>query len=166
MLYIIIGVLLLIADQLTKILTVSKFQEFESITVIDKILDFTRYHNTGGPWSFLDEYSFVFIILTIAIFAGEIIYFRKHPLLHRLSKFSCALINAGAIGNLIDRIFRGYVVDMIKVTFIDYPVFNFADCCIVIGCVLMCFYVIFIQKDSNPKTISEKDDLLNGENTD
>ena len=167
MLYVIIGIALFIIDQLTKILTVSNFSQFESITVINGVLDFTRYHNTGGPWSFLDEHSWIFIIFTIIIFLGEYLYFRKHPLSHPLSKITCVLINAGAVGNFIDRIFRGYVVDMIKVTFIDYPVFNFADCLIVIGCILMCIYVLFIQKEPemnayNTQNIHTEDDSENG----
>ena len=56
---------------------------------------------------------------------------------------STSLIVAGGIGNLIDRIFRGFVVDMIEVTFINYPVFNFADICVVIGAILFCAYVLF-----------------------
>ena len=69
-----------------------------------------------------------------------------------MAKLSCALINAGAIGNFLDRIFRGYVVDMIELTFIDYPVFNFADCCVVVGAILMCVYVIFVEeKDKNSR---------------
>lgn len=158
MLYLIIGAVFLLIDQITKFITVAKFNEFESFTFINGVLDFTRYHNTGGPWSMLDEYSRLFILFTFAIFVVEYFYFKKHPLTHSLSKLCCALINAGAVGNLIDRIFRGYVVDMIKVTFIDYPVFNFADCCIVVGCILMCFYVIFIQKDkSEIKTIDNEE---------
>ena len=61
------------------------------------------------------------------------------------------MINAGAIGNLIDRIFRGYVVDMLEVTFINYPVFNFADTFIVIGCVIMCIYIIFMSDKEDKK---------------
>ena len=154
MLYFIIGIFLLAIDLFTKNLIIADFKLYESITVIDGILDFTRYHNTGGPWSLLDDYSFVFIILTAAILIGELIFFRKYPLTHPISKLSAALINAGAIGNFLDRIFRGYVVDMIKVTFIDYPVFNFADCSIVIGCALMCIYVLFIYKE--PDKAKEK----------
>ena len=78
---------------------------------------------------------------------------------HGLEKISVMLINAGALGNLVDRIFRGYVVDMIEVTFIEYPVFNFADCLIVVGCILLCIYVIFFDNDEkNIKTSDEEND--------
>ncbi len=155
-------ILLFAIDQITKYLTVAKLTESESIAVIDGILNFSRVHNTGGPWSMFDNFSIVFIALTFAIFAAEIYYFRKYPLNHVVSKIAAALINGGALGNLADRIFRGYVVDMIDLRFIDYPVFNFADCCIVVGCILMCIYVIFIYKD--PKKYDVKKEFNDGKN--
>ena len=152
MLYLIFSILLLLIDQITKYLTTARLSEYESVALLENFLSFTRCHNTGGPWSLFDEFPFIFIIATLCVFALEIWFFKKHPLKHSLAKLSCSLINAGAIGNLLDRIFRGYVVDMIELTFIDYPVFNFADCCVVVGAILMCVYVIFIEgKDKNPR---------------
>ncbi|MBR5506698.1 MAG: signal peptidase II [Clostridia bacterium] len=90
------------------------------------------------------------------IFAGVFV-FQKTSDETSTRKISVMLINAGAIGNLFDRIFRGYVVDMIEVTFIEYPVFNFADCCIVIGCILLCVYVAFFDKDEKNIKISEEE---------
>lgn len=160
MFYIFGAVLLFILDQITKLLTVQNFSLYESVTVIKGVLDFTRHHNTGGPWSLFDSHIEVFVIITFVIFLLEFLYFKKRPMKHPLEKISVMLINAGAIGNLFDRIFRGYVVDMIEVTFIEYPVFNFADCCIVIGCILLCVYVAFFDKDEKNIKISkeEKDD--------
>lgn len=151
MIYVILTVVLFLTDQLTKLITVRSLALYESAGVIDGILAFTRYHNTGGPWSLFDDFHALFIIATFAIFIAEFVYLRKHPLQGQTAKTACSLINAGALGNLVDRIFRGYVVDMIDVRFIDYPIFNFADCCIVIGCVLMCVYVLFIYKESDDK---------------
>lgn len=149
MLYVILAIILLSIDQLTKHLTVNQLAEFESVPVIESVLSFTRYHNTGGPWSLFDGIPALFVVATFAIFAFEIWYLRKHELRSKTGRIACAMINSGAIGNLIDRIFRGYVVDMIEVKFIDYPIFNFADCCIVVGCVLLCIYVIFYSEDNN-----------------
>lgn len=148
MYYYILAFLLFAADQVTKYFTVKNLEEFESFTAFEGFLHFTRFHNTGGPWSIFDNLPIFFVIVTIAIFVFEIIYFRKHPLTHPLSKIAAVLINSGALGNLADRMFRGYVVDMIEVKFIDYPVFNFADCCIVIGCLLMCIYVLFVAEQA------------------
>ncbi len=114
---------------------------------IENILAFTRRHNTGGPWSIFDGNIAVFIVVTFLIIGIATWYIIKHPLKSRMEKISVSLIASGAFGNLIDRIFRGYVVDMLEVKFIDYPVFNFADCCIVAGCILMCIYVVFYYKE-------------------
>ena len=79
--------------------------------------------------------------------AAEIFYVKNYGPKHTLSKLSLSLITAGALGNFVDRLFRGYVVDMIDVNFFNYPVFNFADICIVVGCVILCVYVLFIYKE-------------------
>ncbi len=136
-----------ITDQLSKLLTVSFLKEYQSICIIDGLLSFSRVHNTGGPWSMFDDKPAVFIILTIIILAFGFWYFRKNKPKHILEKLSLTMIAGGALGNFADRIFRGFVVDMIDVNLFDYPVFNLADCYIVIGAVLMCIYVIFLDKE-------------------
>ena len=151
MFYIFGAVLLFILDQITTLLTVQNFSLYESVTVIKGVLDFTRHHNTGGPWSLFDSHIEVFVIITFVIFLLEFLYFKKRPMKHPLEKISVMLINAGAIGNLFDRIFRGYVVDMIEVTFIEYPVFNFADICVVSGAILFCIYMFFDKSEKSEK---------------
>ena len=149
MLYAVLILILVLSDQLSKFLTVRYLDEFESVQIINKVLDFTRVHNTGGPWSILNGTPYIFIIFTILVFVIGAIYLKKHPQKHLLSKISISMIAGGALGNFIDRIFRGYVVDMIDVNFFNYPVFNVADCYIVIGAILMSIYVLFICKEDN-----------------
>ena len=149
MLYAVLILILVLSDQLSKFLTVRYLDEFESVQIINKVLDFTRVHNTGGPWSILNGTPYIFIIFTILVFVIGAIYLKKHPQKHLLSKISISMIAGGALGNFIDRIFRGYVVDMIDVNFFNYPVFNVADCYIVIGAILMSIYVLFIYKEDN-----------------
>lgn len=151
MFYFCLSLILIIFDQISKILTVLFLDEYESFTLIKNIISFTRCHNTGGPWSIFNDYTVLFIIVTFIILIAEFIYLKKHPITNTLSKISLTLINAGAIGNLIDRLFRGYVVDMLEVTFINYPVFNFADTFIVIGCIIMCIYIIFMSDKEDKK---------------
>ncbi len=147
MFYILAISIFLITDQLSKLFTVYRLGEYESVSVIDGILSFSHVHNTGGPWSMFDDKPFIFIVLTIIIFVLGILYFKKNKPTHILEKLSAAMIAGGALGNFADRVLRGYVVDMIDVNFFDYPVFNLADCYIVIGAVLMCIYVIFVYKE-------------------
>ena len=149
MFYILFILCLLVTDQVSKYLTVKNLVEYESYSVIKNILSFTRIHNTGGPWSIFENTPFVFIFMTLIVLTIGFIYFKKHKPTHLLEKLSICMIAGGALGNFADRIIRGYVVDMIDVNFFNYPVFNIADCYIVVGAILMCFYVIFLDNKNN-----------------
>lgn len=148
MIYYILIPLFLIADQLTKLATVTFLDKYESVNIIGGFLKFTHVHNTGGPWSIFDGTPYVFIIMTVVIFVLGFWYFKKNPPQNLLGKISLCFIAGGALGNFADRIFRGYVVDMIDVNLFDYPVFNVADCFIVIGAILMCVYILFFTKEN------------------
>ncbi len=148
MYYVILISLLFFVDQLSKFFTVNYLEKYESISVIPGLLDFTHVHNTGGPWSMFDSAPYIFIIMTVIILSAGIWYFKKNPPKHSLEKLSVCLIAGGALGNFADRIIRGYVVDMIDVNLFDYPVFNVADCFIVIGAILLCVYILFLDKES------------------
>ena len=75
-----------------------------------------------------------------------------------------SLIIGGAIGNMIDRIFLGYVVDFLEFTFIDFPVFNVADVCVVIGTILMAIYLIFLDKTIFATKKAEKEETKDAGN--
>lgn len=139
--------LLIIADQVTKYFTVSMLKPVGSVEIIKNILSFTYVENRGAAFGILQNARWVFIVLTTIAVAAIIIYLLKEKPKDKTLTCSLSLILAGAIGNMIDRILKGFVVDMIEVTFIDYPVFNFADCCVVIGAILLGIYIIFIYKE-------------------
>lgn len=147
MIYLIMIPLLFLFDQISKYFTVKFLDEFESVNIIGNLLDFTHIHNTGGPWSIFDDKPYIFIIMTVIIFVAGFLYFRKNKPWHILNKLSICLIAGGALGNFADRLIRGYVVDMIDVNLFNYPVFNVADCFIVIGAVLMCAYILFFSEE-------------------
>lgn len=147
MIYYILIPLFFILDQISKFFTVKFLNEYESVSIIKNLLDFTHVHNTGGPWSIFDDAPYMFIIMTIVIFALGFWYFKKNPPENILGKLSLCLIAGGALGNFADRIIRGYVVDMIDVNLFNYPVFNVADCFVVVGAVLMCIYILFFTKE-------------------
>ena len=138
----IICALLIIIDQAIKFLSVSKLKPLGSVEIIKGILSFTYVENKGAAFGILQNARWVFILATIIIIAALIIYKIKFKVNSKIYNYSSILLISGGIANLIDRIFSGYVVDMIEVTFIDYPVFNFADCCVVVGAILMCIYVL------------------------
>ena len=144
MLYVILSVVLVIADQLTKALTVKNIPFEESINVISGILSFTYIKNTGAAWGIFSGRRYFFIIFTALVLIALTFVIIKKRTSNKIFNFAISLIYAGAIGNFLDRIFRhGSVVDMIKLDFINYPVFNFADCCVVVGAVLLCVYIVF-----------------------
>ena len=147
MLFYISVILLVVADQLTKVLTLKYLQPINSIAIIDGILSLTYVENRGAAFGILQNARWVFILATIAILCAILIFKIRYKPVEKTLNSALCLLTAGAVGNLIDRIFRGYVVDMIEVTFINYPVFNVADCFVVTGALLLAVYIIFIYKE-------------------
>lgn len=148
--YFIIAAILIGLDQYTKWLTVVNIPyKGQGPVIIDKVLSLTYHQNTGAGWSMLEDYPILLIILTIAILIVLTVYVIKTKPHSKLFRWSVSLIYAGAISNLADRIFRGFVVDMIQTDFIEFPIFNVADCCVVIGSALLCLYIFTVPDEKN-----------------
>ena len=145
--YAILAVILVIIDQLTKILARAYIDPGESFTFIPGLLDLTYIKNTGAAWSILEQHTWLLTVLSAVIVLVIAWLMLKHFFTNWLGMLSATLIMAGGVGNLIDRAAFKYVTDMIKTTFMDFPVFNFADCCITVGVVLLVIYVLFFCKD-------------------
>ena len=146
-------VLIIIAlDQISKYWVVNNIGLTDSITVIPDVIDFVYVKNTGAAFSFLANKTYGIILLSCVsvAFCIAVVWFmiKKKPK-NKLLTISLALMLSGAIGNVIDRIFRGYVVDFIETTFINFPVFNVADIAITIGAVLVIIFVLFFDRDRN-----------------
>lgn len=139
--------LILSADQCTKYLTVLYLKNHDDLIIIKDTLSLTYVENTGAAFGILPNSKILFIIVTLVATVAIIYYTLKAKNFNKLYLSAACMIIAGAISNMIDRLTRGYVVDMIKADFIDFPVFNFADMCIVIGAFLMCFYLLFMYKE-------------------
>ncbi|UQS85370.1 signal peptidase II [Apilactobacillus apisilvae] len=136
-LYLIVGMLLLIgADQWTKYLVSTNISEGSVNTLIPGILSITNLHNNGAAWSILEGQQWLFTL--ISIFAIVLVsYFMYKLRTKKLYEFSLLILLSGIIGNFIDRLFQGYVVDMIQLDFINFPIFNFADSCITVGIIIL-----------------------------
>ena len=135
--YIILGILLIILDQLVKFLLFNK-----NIIVISNCLSLTYIENTGIAFSYIQNNVSVIIILNIIILIGIIIFIIiQRAKIKNLTFLLLILILSGGISNLIDRIFKGYVVDYINIEFLNFPIFNIADISIVIGIILLIFCV-------------------------
>jgi len=153
MIFIILTILLIIADQITKYYTLIKLSPIGSIEVLKGVLSFTYVENRGAAFGILQNARWIFIAVTLITIIAIIGYIIKTKPSCKTLLLSLSLILAGGIGNMIDRIFRGFVVDMIEVTFINYPVFNLADCCVVIGTILLGIYILFIYKEPKKEDI-------------
>lgn len=151
------GIVLAAADQLFKYLVVSHFELNQSQVLIPHILNLTYIRNEGVAFGLFAGIPWVFIVLTALLLAAIIIYmFVKRPA-GRLFYVSAALIIGGGIGNLIDRVLYGYVVDYLSLTFFK-PVCNFADYCITIGVVLLALYLLFFADKEKKKQQDPKHD--------
>lgn len=146
---IIVCIFLIALDQITKWIALTKLKPIETITVIQNFLDFTFVENRGAAFGILSGQRSFFIILTLIVSCVIVYIFYKTPINKEYNKMrvSLVLIFAGAIGNLIDRMIRGYVVDFFEFKFISWPVFNMADIYVVIGTIYLIWLLIFVIKE-------------------
>jgi signal peptidase II len=150
-------ILSVLIDQISKYIVVQTLPLYDSVTLIDGFFSFTHIQNRGAAWGMFSEHRWVFLAATaIAIIVLPIILYRFRKL-HALFGTSMSLIIGGAVGNMIDRLFLGYVIDFLEFTFIDFPVFNIADICIVVGTFMMAAYILFFDKTLFVDTKNKKE---------
>lgn len=141
--------LLILADQLTKVWAVEQLHNANRvISVIDGVFEFRYLENRGVAFGMMQGQTWLFIPITLVITIFLIVLLFRSPMRrNKLFGFSAAMVMAGAIGNLIDRVAYGYVIDFLYVKLIDFPIFNFADCCVVVGACLLLVFFIFGMKE-------------------
>ena len=137
-----------VLDQVTKALTVANIELYQNIPFIPGLLDLTYVRNTGAAFSSFEGMQWLFALI-FGIFTVLILweYFKSPIGFNKFDRFCIAAIYGGGLGNMIDRVRMGYVVDMIETTFMEFPVFNVADIFITCGCVLLLVSLIFFNKD-------------------
>lgn len=140
--YLIAIAALIAVDQGVKIWVLNALQPIGSMPVLGNILEFSYVENRGAAFGILQNARWFFITVTILLVIVCIFFLFFRKMKSRLANAALILIIAGGIGNLIDRIFRGFVVDFIYFKAINFAVFNIADSCVVIGAVLLCIYVM------------------------
>ena len=131
-----------LSDQLIKIAVVQFLKPVGSVTAIPGLLDLVYVENTGAAFGLFADQRWVFITLTIIFVIVLIAVLFRLKITNKIYFTAMFLILGGAVGNLIDRIFNGFVVDYLQLSFFP-PVCNLADYCVVIGVVLMLIYVLF-----------------------
>ena len=135
-------------DQWTKFLTVANIELFQDVPFINGLFHFTYVQNTGAAFSSFEGAQWLFALIFL-VFTVAIIYDIKKKVMPftNLERWFVAAIYGGGLANMIDRLRLGYVVDMVKVEFINFPVFNVADCFITCGCILLLAHLLLVNKD-------------------
>ena len=134
-------------DQFTKYLVVANIPLYGDVPFLPGILRLTYVQNTGAAFSIFQGmqwlFLLIFIVLTLLI-VWE--YFKKPMPFTKLERWCIAAIYGGGLGNMIDRVRLGYVVDMIETQFMDFPVFNVADCFITCGCIALLVHLVLFNR--------------------
>ena len=136
------------ADQVTKILIVANIALYQDVEFIPGFLGLTYVQNTGAAFSSFEGQQWLFALIFALFTAGVVYeYFKKPMGFTTFERWCIAAIYGGGLGNMIDRVRLGYVVDMIETKFMVFPVFNVADCFITCGCILMLISLCFFNKE-------------------
>ena len=146
-----IAVLIIALDQITKYLVINNIGPNDTVTVIKNVFEFVYVKNTGGAFSILNNATWLLSIVSIIFCIGVVVYFIKVKPKEKNICLALSMMFAGALGNAIDRIFRGFVVDFIKTSFINFPVFNVADIAITVGAVILVSKMVFFDNTKNLK---------------
>ena len=136
------------ADQISKYFTVACIDLYEKVAFLPGLLRLTYVRNTGAAFSSFQGMRWPFVVI-FAVFALLLVveYFKKPMPFTNFERWCIAAIFGGGLGNVIDRVRLGYVVDMIETEFIQFPVFNVADCFITCGCIALMVSLVFFNKD-------------------
>ena len=144
----IFAALIVVADQITKYLTVALIPLYSRVDFIPGLLSFTYVQNTGAAWSMFEGMQWMFALIFLVLTAAVLYEYFKSPLpFSTFERWCIAAIYGGGLGNMIDRLRFGYVVDMIEVEFMNFAVFNVADCFITCGCIALIVHMVFFNKE-------------------
>ncbi|RXT15510.1 signal peptidase II [Ammoniphilus sp. CFH 90114] len=146
MLYYIIALIVFALDQLTKWIVVKNMELGQSIPLLEGVFHFTSHRNRGAAFGILQDQRWFFIVITLFVMGGIIYYLRSLGKDKPMFSYALALILGGAVGNFLDRLLFGEVVDFLDFTLINFPIFNIADSAIVIGVGLMIWDTILEMK--------------------
>lgn len=146
---IIISIILLCIDQISKLLIVNLLTKTNSIAIIKNFFYLTYINNDGAAFSILVGKRVLLILIAVLVIVMLIRYIKKNNIQNKLELVSISLIIGGSLGNLIDRVVRGYVIDFLdfKIFNYNFPIFNLADTFIVIGVFILLLKEI--RKENN-----------------
>lgn len=169
-----------VLDQVSKVIVVSNIAEGNAIEVIKGVFNLTYIENKGAAFGMLSGQRWIFMIISAVAIVLIFLYLWKEAPKSIFVKTALAFVLGGGIGNMIDRTFRGSVVDFLDAAFVRYPsvsleggfnvslepfpIFNIADCFITVGCVGLVVYLLFVELPKEAKAEKEKKILAEAEN--
>ena len=143
-------------DQLIKYYVDLYLKNRPAVTVIKNVLQFNYLENDGAMMGFMGGKTALMTVLAVICVVVMLFVIFSGIIKDRVDYWCCLFMIAGGLGNIIDRIFRGYVIDYIEVLFVDFYIFNFADCLITCSAFLLIFYQIYlISKENKTKKAGE-----------
>ena len=161
MFYAILAAALVVLDQIVKYLVRANIGLGASIPFIPYVMDLTYVQNTGAAFSILRQHTWLLTLTSAVVVLVMCWLIVKGFFKNRLGLWSAALVLAGGVGNRIDRAVFGWVTDMFQTTFMDFAVFNVADCCITIGVPLLFLYVwLYVGRDEKKEEETDGADQL------
>ena len=153
-------VILILLDQGTKFWVLASLKPIHNMTLVEGFMDLTFVENRGVAFGMFSGQRWFILLLTGIIAAGLIWFYKAMPKKKEYFplRVSLVMVLSGAIGNIIDRLFRGYVVDFFEFTFFEWPVFNVADIYVVVGVTLLALMILFVVKDEDLDFKKKKDE--------
>ena len=151
-LYVIATLLMIALDQIVKYWAFTSLKIQSSIPLIENVFHLTYVENRGAAFSLFAQFDsrWIFVSLAVGVTIAIFIVLRINYLQTGLGRWSLVLVAAGALGNAIDRVVHGFVVDLFDFRLINFPVFNVADIFICVGGALFVIYFMFQHKDNEP----------------
>ncbi len=156
--------LLVFVDLFIKKIVLDNIALYEKVGFIDGLYGWTYVQNTGVAWGMFDSNPQLLSVVTGVVIAIGVIYLAS-PFRRPLAYDICIpLIIAGGLANMVDRIMRGFVVDYIETLFVEFPVYNFADCLVCVGAFSLIIYLIYeIVRDSKAEKLMKQSGEVKGE---
>ncbi|MDY3919385.1 MAG: signal peptidase II [Candidatus Limivivens sp.] len=144
-------ILLTVIDQFTKYLAFTRLRGQASVMLIPGVFELEYVENRGAAFGLFADSRWIFMIGSLVVFLALLFLYYRLPLSgkYRPLRMVCIGLCAGAVGNMIDRIWRGYVIDFFYFSLIDFPVFNVADCYVVLSIAVFLYLFFFCYKEED-----------------
>lgn len=154
--YILLAALMIALDQVVKYWALTSLQAQQTIPLLENVFHLTYVENRGAAFSLFAQFDsrWIFVALAVIVSVAIVVVLYKHLIQTALGRWSLVLVAAGALGNAIDRVAHGFVVDLFDFRLIHFPVFNVADIFICVGGVLFVVYFLFQHKDEDTASAS------------